>query len=67
MGYESNMNESIVCNTIGSTDEDKRLIIHSHINHKGKMILNKVEAGLLFVELYKFLEINEQGGKRLDV
>lgn len=35
--------------------EEKTLVIHSHINAKGKMILNKEEAGLLLIELYKFI------------
>ncbi len=36
--------------------EEKTLIIHSHINMKGKMILNKEEASLLLIELYKFIK-----------
>lgn len=56
MSYESNLAAAVVSEVIGS-NEDKRLIIHSHINHKGKMVLNKAEAGLLFIELYKFLDI----------
>lgn len=35
--------------------DEKRLIVHNYINSKGKMILNKAEASLLFVELYKFI------------
>jgi hypothetical protein len=36
-------------------NDEKVLIIHSHINTKGKMILNKQEASLLLIELYKFI------------
>ena len=36
--------------------EEKTLIIHSHINTKGKMILTKNEAKLLLIELYKFIK-----------
>jgi hypothetical protein len=39
----------------GYNDND-RLVIHSHINEKGKMILNKEEACLLLVELYRFIK-----------
>jgi hypothetical protein len=38
-------------------NDEKTLIIHSHINMKGKMILNKQEAGLLLIELYKFISL----------
>ena len=37
-------------------NEEKTLVIHSHINMKGKMILNKEEASLLLIELYKFIK-----------
>ena len=36
-------------------NEEKTLIIHNYINMKGKMILNKEEASLLLLELYKFI------------
>lgn len=36
-------------------NNEKTLIIHSHINQKGKMILNKEEAMLLYAELHKFI------------
>lgn len=39
------------------TYNEKVLIIHSHINTKGKMILNKQEAGLLLIELSKFISL----------
>ena len=38
-------------------NDEKTLIVHSHINTKGKMILNKQEAGLLLIELYKFINL----------
>lgn len=31
------------------------LILHSHVNTKGKVVLNKEEAALLLIELYKFI------------
>ena len=36
-------------------NKEKTLIIHNYINEKGKMILNKEEASLLLLELYKFV------------
>jgi hypothetical protein len=36
-------------------NDENVLVVHSHINSKGKMILNKVEASLLLLELYKFI------------
>jgi hypothetical protein len=36
-------------------NEEKVIIVHSHINAKGKMILNKAEAALLMLELHKFI------------
>ena len=33
------------------------LVVHTYINHdRGKMFLNKAEAGLLLLELYKFIK-----------
>ena len=40
-----------------NTYNEKVLVIHSHINTKGKMILNKQEAGLLLIELFKFISL----------
>ena len=40
-----------------NTYNEKVLVIHSHINTKGKMILNKQEAGLLLIELSKFISL----------
>jgi hypothetical protein len=37
-------------------DDNDRLVINSHINEKGKMILNKEEACLLLLELYRFIK-----------
>lgn len=36
-------------------NEEKTLIVHNYINMKGKMVLNKEEASLLLIELYKFV------------
>lgn len=36
-------------------NDEKTLIIHNYINMKGKMVLNKEEALLLLIELYKFV------------
>jgi hypothetical protein len=36
-------------------NDERVLVIHSNINHNGKMILNKEEASLLWLELYKFI------------
>lgn len=36
-------------------NEEKTLIIHNYINMKGKIVLNKEEASLLLLELYKFI------------
>ena len=42
--------------TIDKFYNDKKvLIVHSHINSKGKMVLNQDEATLLLIELYKFI------------
>ena len=37
-------------------NDERVLVIHTHINQKGKMILNKEEASLLLLELYKFIK-----------
>lgn len=36
-------------------NDEKTLIIHNYINMKNKMVLNKEEACLLLLELYKFV------------
>jgi hypothetical protein len=56
MSYETDFIEQPVVSIGNSTNGEKVLIIHSHINQKGKMILNKEEALLLLVELYKFVK-----------
>jgi hypothetical protein len=38
-------------------NDEKVLIVHSYKNEKGKMILNKQEAGLLLIELCKFISL----------
>ena len=56
MSYEK---EEIVEVPVVTVDDfyngEKTLTVHSHINQKGKMILNKEEAALLLIELYKFI------------
>jgi len=37
-------------------NQEKTMIIHNYINMKGKMVLNKEEASLLLLELYKFVK-----------
>lgn len=53
------MDTKIIESPVVSVDDyfsdEKRLIVHNYINTKGKMILNKAEASLLLVELYKFI------------
>jgi hypothetical protein len=51
---EKNIIETPVV-TVDDYSEERVLVIHSHINTKGKMMLNKAEAGLLLIELYKFI------------
>lgn len=42
--------------TVDNLNHDYRtLIIHSHINFMGKMVLNETEAALLLVELWRFI------------
>jgi hypothetical protein len=53
--YETNSIESLVVSVDDFFGEEKHLVIHSHINQKGKMILNKGEAALLLLEIYKFI------------
>lgn len=57
MSYESE-NKVIEAPVVTIDDfynNEKTLIIHNYINMKGKMVLNKAEALLLLVELYKFV------------
>jgi len=56
-GYQKNqeMIEAPVVTVDDFYNDEKVIVIHSHINGKGKMILNKEESSLLLVELYKFI------------
>ena len=56
-GYQKNqkMIEAPVVTVDDFYNDEKVIVIHSHINAKGKMILNKEESSLLLVELYKFI------------
>lgn len=53
--YETIIAEEPITATDDFYHDEKTLIIHSHINQKGKMVLNKKEASLLLLELYKFI------------
>lgn len=53
--YKTKMIEQPVVTVDDFYNEEKVLTIHSHINYKGKMILNKEEATLLILELCKFV------------
>lgn len=40
-----------------SNGSEEILVVHTYINHdRGKMYLNKAEARLLLLELYKFIK-----------
>lgn len=40
-----------------SNGSEEILVVHTYINHnRGKMFLNKDEAALLLIELYKFIK-----------
>jgi hypothetical protein len=59
MSYETKFTEQAVVSVHeGSGIDEKVLVVHSYINQKGKMVLTREEASLLFVELYKFLKDN---------
>ena len=58
MSYEPKYIERPVVSVHDSGEQGPMLVIHSHINQKGKMILSKDEASLLLLELYKFIENN---------
>jgi len=51
-----NMIEQPVVTIDDFYNDEKVIVVHSHINLKGKMILNKDEASLLLLELYKFIK-----------
>lgn len=56
MSYVTDLIEQPVVSVDNFHNNEKVLVIHSHINQKGKMILKKDEALLLIVELYKFVK-----------
>lgn len=58
MSYEPKYIEQPVVSVHDSGEQGPMLVIHSYINQKGKMILSKDEASLLFLELYKFIQNN---------
>lgn len=41
-------------------DYDQRITIHNLINLKGKMVLNKQQASLLYIELHNFITGNKR-------
>jgi len=55
METEKKIIESPVVSVDDFYNGEKTLVIHNYINLKGKMILNKEEASLLLLELYKFI------------
>lgn len=57
MSYETDNKiiESPVVTIDDFYNEEKTLTVHNYINMKGKMVLNKEEASLLLIELYKFV------------
>ena len=55
MSKEKKIIEAPVVTVDDFYNDEKTLIIHSYINLKGKMVLNKEEASLLLVELHKFV------------
>jgi hypothetical protein len=62
--YEVKMIEAPVVTIDEFYNDEKVLVIHTNINEKGKMILNKEEASLLLVELYKFIKQKDNGELR---
>lgn len=56
MSYATDVIEQPVVSVDNFHNNEKVLVIHSHINQKGKMVLKKEEALLLLVELYKFVK-----------
>lgn len=55
MSKEKKIIEAPVVTVDDFYNDEKTLIIHSYINLKGKMVLNKEEASLLLIELHKFV------------
>jgi hypothetical protein len=62
--YKVKMIEAPVVTIDEFYNDEKVLVIHTNINEKGKMILNKEEASLLLVELYKFIKQKDNGELR---
>jgi hypothetical protein len=62
--YKVKMIETPVVTIDEFYNDEKVLVIHTNINEKGKMILNKEEASLLLVELYKFIKQKDNGELR---
>jgi hypothetical protein len=52
---ENKINEAPVVSVDDFYHEKKTLIVHNYINIEGKMVLNKEQASLLLIELYKFV------------
>lgn len=52
----NNLVESPIIEYDNFYNSEPVIIIHNYINIKGKMVLNKAEASLLFAELYKFIK-----------
>ena len=42
--------------TIEDIDINPKFVLHNMINRKGKLVLSKEEASLLYIELHKFLD-----------
>lgn len=55
MSYQTKIIEQPIVTIDDFYNDEKVLVIHSNINIKGKMILNREEASLLLLELYKFI------------
>ena len=53
--YQTNVTEKPVVSVDEFYNDQNVLVVHSHITDKGRMILNKEEAQLLLIELYKFI------------
>jgi hypothetical protein len=49
------MKDNLIEAPVVTIKDKKTIIIHSHINFKGKMVLNKEEAMLIWLELHKFI------------
>lgn len=48
-----------ILNKNSTVSGEALLIIHSHINAKGKMVLTREEAALMYLELHKFIELTK--------